>query len=546
MATVVNVAIYALLFFGIYLNFASNMASGLRGRGVRTRGGSGRGRGRGGTSDWANFRADKNFFAVLGEPEQDHTQDGGAFDFDFGFGVGIDTDTDGYTVVRGKQSKRPRISSGGQSGQSGPFSTSECVNAELNDYGTLSNEDKLSLILSKLSVNESRVTGIQNKLDSIIGLKSRILEIETVVNSHADRLKLLEYRSLDLEARSRRRNLLFKGLPENRRENCFEEVRHFIHSKLNIDRDMYLERAHRLGRYNIAKPRPIIVAFRDFCDIDEILNASSQLKGTDFGVSKDFPSEISKARQSLWSQFKTVRANNPNRKVTLGYPAKISVDNETIIDLFPDWFQILQGSRVSRVQSTQANSQNTNTETGLSGLPNLACETPMTMPTREVTSGSHIMGSDSENRETVSPERVSAMQVDVEQFSPSLLQDRDSNEKVSASAADTVDSRAANCKSIPTVPQVPSEQLRGRSLTRKSSQAERQRAKSTVSKSRSSQSRSRSRVGKRQSDVIQPSKFGSKGNVGTQKAPAVVSGDGPMDDESTQLTQMPQSDLNQP
>ena len=109
MATVVNVAIFALLFFGFFFNFACNMAPELRGRGVRTRGG--RGDGRGGTSDWANFRADKNFFAVLGEPEQDYAQDGDAFEIGIGFGT--NKDKDGFTVFRGKQSKWQRISSGG-------------------------------------------------------------------------------------------------------------------------------------------------------------------------------------------------------------------------------------------------------------------------------------------------------------------------------------------------------------------------------------------------------------------------------------------------
>ena len=87
-----------------------------------------------------------------------------------------------------------------------------------------------------------------------------------------DRLKLLEYRSIDLEARSRRKNILFKGIPENRRENCFEVVRNVIQDNLNIDRDMYLERAHRLGRFDNNKTQPIIVAFRDFCDVEDILN----------------------------------------------------------------------------------------------------------------------------------------------------------------------------------------------------------------------------------------------------------------------------------
>ena len=42
---------------------------------------------------------------------------------------------------------------------------------------------------------------------------------------------------------------MFKGFPEKRHENCFEEIRRFICEKLRIDRDMYLERAHRLVYY---------------------------------------------------------------------------------------------------------------------------------------------------------------------------------------------------------------------------------------------------------------------------------------------------------
>lgn len=127
----------------------------------------------------------------------------------------------------------------------------------------------------------------------------------------------------------------------------------------------------------------------------------------------------------------------------------------------------------------------------------------MPLPTGDMTSGSCLIGSDSENYGSVSPERASAMQVD-EQFSPSLLKDREPNGKVSA-AVDTFDIRVANPVSIPTLPTVPNGQSRGCSLTRKSSQAERRRAKSTVSQprgSRGSQPRSQSRVCKIRTDVI--------------------------------------------
>ena len=172
-------------------------------------------------------------------------------------------------------------------------------------------------------------------IDSVLPVKKRVAEIETVLRSHSERLKLLEYRSLDIEARSRRRNLLFNGVPENKFENCFTEARIFIRDRLRIDQDMYLERAHRLGRFDPSKTRPIIVAFRDYCDTELILQEASNLRGTELGVSRDYPNEISKARQSLWAQFKATREKNPRKKVTLGYPECIIVNGVTTVDLFP-------------------------------------------------------------------------------------------------------------------------------------------------------------------------------------------------------------------
>ncbi|MCG7878774.1 MAG: hypothetical protein N0C90_20955 [Candidatus Thiodiazotropha endolucinida] len=107
-----------------------------------------------------------------------------------------------------------------------------------------------------------------------------------------------------------------------------------------------MERAHRLGRYENNKTRPIIVAFRDFFDVEEIIDCASNLKGSNYGVSRDYPKEISKARQSLWWKFKELRDDNPAKKVVMEYPARITVDGTVVFDLFPDWFQVLKGSRV--------------------------------------------------------------------------------------------------------------------------------------------------------------------------------------------------------
>ena len=104
------------------------------------------------------------------------------------------------------------------------------------NYDGLSEKEQISLILSKVSLNECRLKTVENKLDTVLDLKHRVTTAERVIRSNTDRLKLLEYRSIDFEARSRRKNILFKGIPENRQENCFAEVREFIQRHLNIDR----------------------------------------------------------------------------------------------------------------------------------------------------------------------------------------------------------------------------------------------------------------------------------------------------------------------
>lgn len=74
-------------------------------------------------------------------------------------------------------------------------------------------------------------------------------------------LRVLNYRSVDLEARSRRKNLIFKGLFELRNEKCVDLVYGFLHDQLGLDPEsVVIDRAHRLGPWkpNITK-RPIIV-----------------------------------------------------------------------------------------------------------------------------------------------------------------------------------------------------------------------------------------------------------------------------------------------
>ncbi|MEW8560931.1 MAG: hypothetical protein AB2541_02465 [Candidatus Thiodiazotropha sp.] len=467
------------------------------GRGVRTRGG----RGRSVNSHPRYCRSDSNIFAVLHEPKE-YAQDGdgpGGHDIFENSASVVDMDMDfedGFTVARSKQSKRQRVSSSGQSGSA--EHSQNIFEDDIHDYETLSNDEKLSLILSKLSVNENRVKLIQGRIDDVVNVKKRISDVENVVRSHAERLKLLEYRSIDIEARGRRRNLLFKGLAENRRENCFEVIRNFVYQKLKIDKDMYLERAHRLGQYNASKTRPIIVAFRDFCDTEYILSESKNLKGTDFGISRDYPNEISRARQSLWKQFKSTRDNNPNKRVTFGYPANISIDGVTVVDLFPDWYDILQGSRISSLSNQPKQLVRprdplaSNSETGLFGSGNNNSFSLGDKGERDqnivVSAELHTTRKLSPSASLIEPgQGESIYKCDIqasEQLSPSML----STQAPEAAMDSAVSNRTLTNQITKAVP------VRGRSINRRDPTDDRRRSQSTLSRPRRSQSRNKSKA----------------------------------------------------
>ena len=282
-------------------------------------------------------RSDQNFFAVLSDTVQDggHWPDNGDKD------TGVDAQ--GFTLVR----KRQRISTGGERNEQ----IDDCDAAPdpviVSNFEEMDNDQKLSAIFATLTCNQNNIRNVEKKLNTIAGLNGRITQAETVIRSYNDRLKLLEYKSIDLEARSRRNNLLFKGLSEDRDEDCRRKVLNFLQNDLHMEELPTIERIHRLGRYNPSKgPRPIIAAFSFFRDTEEIMGNARLLRNTSYSISRDHPPEIAKARQKLWPQFKAARINQFNR-VSIGYPAKLIVNGTVVCDMFPEWDSIMRGSRVS-------------------------------------------------------------------------------------------------------------------------------------------------------------------------------------------------------
>lgn len=197
--------------------------------------------------------------------------------------------------------------------------------------------------LEKLDSIETSLSRMQGELNS---LSTRVLEVEksqqfisnsydesTKTNAIAlnelDNLKTsledsirannqLSEEILDLQCRSMRDNLLFYGVAEAQRgemEDCEKIVLDICRSSLNITDDVLIERAHRIGRPNDNRPRPIVAKFSRFPQREVVRKSAFKLKGANISIGEQFPKIIQERRKKLLPVMK--EASDRQRKAVL-------------------------------------------------------------------------------------------------------------------------------------------------------------------------------------------------------------------------------------
>jgi len=107
--------------------------------------------------------------------------------------------------------------------------------------------------------------------NNFVNINNKLSQVINTTNSQTRFLKTLAYKSIDMEARTRRNNLIFRVFIENHGENCTQIIHNFLRNRMDIDpSSVYIARAHRLGQRNPQRQhqsRPIIAHFRDFGQI---------------------------------------------------------------------------------------------------------------------------------------------------------------------------------------------------------------------------------------------------------------------------------------
>lgn len=122
---------------------------------------------------------------------------------------------------------------------------------------------------------------------------------------------------MDLEARRRRNNLIFGGITETKNEDCCIVISDFLKDHLDIEPCPPISRAHRLGRYKHGSTRPIIVHFINSQHTELVISSANKLKNTSFNINRDFPKEIADARRVLWPEYKKLRQDYSDSKISI-------------------------------------------------------------------------------------------------------------------------------------------------------------------------------------------------------------------------------------
>lgn len=173
--------------------------------------------------------------------------------------------------------------------------------------------------LSGLLDSKLAVLATKEDLSAIAGEVATLKEQNQALTEEISFLRReqrsMKAKLLDLEGRSRRNNLVFRGIKWDAGTKDFRHiVRKFCAEMFGSDDRLYVNRAHPLGRGSSAA---IIAHFPDDGDIEYIMSRCKKLKGTGFFVHRDYTSEVREKRRCLAALRSEVERVSGKRRMPL-------------------------------------------------------------------------------------------------------------------------------------------------------------------------------------------------------------------------------------
>ena len=186
--------------------------------------------------------------------------------------------------------------------------------------------DETNTEINQLKKNVDDLTKTMNIAnDDILYLSKSLSDVQTEnAKAHND--------ILYIQHRTMRFNLLFYGVPDGGQNEDTEVVLStFLEKEIGIT-EAPVQVTHRLWPFheNQSKPRTIVAHFVRLRDKARILKDAKKLAGKPFGISEQYPKEISERRKQLYPIYKQARRNN--RRAFLKVD-RLFIDGE---EIFPD------------------------------------------------------------------------------------------------------------------------------------------------------------------------------------------------------------------
>ena len=114
----------------------------------------------------------------------------------------------------------------------------------------------------------------------------------------------------------------------------------------------------------------MIAGFRDYPDVELIISNAGKLKGTRFGINRDYLQEIVDARKPLYKKKKELKTQNPRANIAIQYPAKLVIDGRVIRDMFPKWYITIRLNRLVDNYPSKEKAKLTETDSSVVFRPN--------------------------------------------------------------------------------------------------------------------------------------------------------------------------------
>ena len=196
------------------------------------------------------------------------------------------------------------------------------INQKFDNFQTTFQDVRRELDEIKSGLNfvggvcEDKVKAVGEKINKVCEDLTNVRKMQGKISSDNTELKL---KSVDNEDRNRRNNLRIDGVSETSDEKDWDltkkKIKQLFNVQLGIEKDIKVERAHRVGLAKVERERTIVLKLRDYEDKKIILENAMKLKGSNIFINEDYSFTTRKIRKELFEQAKLHRQNGHYAKV---------------------------------------------------------------------------------------------------------------------------------------------------------------------------------------------------------------------------------------